>query len=234
MTTARDGGRPRRRPTGQPWLDRKYSQQPADPRLAAWADAAVDELYGAWRALVIGPYPSEDAAKRAKNAIYDAVYKRWNRDHPDELLSLSANVTDPADGRCYARGQCRCEQNGCRPTPGPSWYVHARLHDKKDGRAHQARKPRDTWDYDPLTKRPRHRADAEAAPEPSRPGRRFGGSERSHPEGPDEPPPGPRMPARGSVPHRKPHTGKDAKPGKDAHDPAQQEGIISKLRRWAG
>jgi len=114
MTTVSDDRRPARRSTGQPWLDRKYSQQPADPRLTAWADAAVDQLYGAWTMLSVGPYDSQQKAQRAKNALYDAVYKRWNREHPDELLSLSANVTDPADGKCYARGQCRCEQNECK------------------------------------------------------------------------------------------------------------------------
>jgi len=101
MTTTSDT-RSQRRSTGQPWLDRKYSQQPADPRLTAWADDAVDQLYGAWTMLPVGPYDSQQKAQRAKNAIYD------------ELLSLSANVTDPADGKCYARGQCRCEQNECK------------------------------------------------------------------------------------------------------------------------
>jgi len=58
MTTVSDDRRPARRSTGQPWLDRKYSQQPADPRLTAWADAAVDQLYGARTMLSVGPYDS--------------------------------------------------------------------------------------------------------------------------------------------------------------------------------
>ena len=70
------GGRP-------DWLARKYSKQPASPRLAAWADTALDKIYGVWeRAVTIGPYPSEAAARAAKNALYDATYKRWNRAYP--------------------------------------------------------------------------------------------------------------------------------------------------------
>jgi hypothetical protein len=136
------------------WLARKYSRQPSRPGLADWADDALDQIYGIWhRPVTIGPYRSADAARTAKNALYDATYKRWNRDHPDEPLSLSANVTDPADGRCYARGQERCTQNGCQPTPG-RYYIHARLYDKATGRAHQGAKPRESWDYDPLAPRP--------------------------------------------------------------------------------
>jgi hypothetical protein len=229
--------RPQRRSTGQPWLDRKYNQLPADPRLTAWADAAVDQLYGAWTMLPVGPYDSQQKAQRAKNALYDAVYKRWNREHPGELLSLSANVTDPADGKCYARGQCRCEQNGCKPTPGPGWYVHARLYDKRDGRAHQASKARDTWDYDPLAKRPRRRGQQpdELATAGSQPERRFGlGKERSAtPEDtPDTPPATLKGP--GLLPRRKPETRQPAKSGKGATEPLEREGIASRLRRWAG
>ena len=245
MTTVSDDRRPARRSTGQPWLDRKYSQQPADPRLTAWADAAVDQLYGAWTMLSVGPYDSQQKAQRAKNALYDAVYKRWNREHPGELLSLSANVTDPGDGKCYARGQCRCEQNGCRPTPGPGWYVHARLYDKRDGRAHQASKARDTWDYDPLAKRPRRRGQEQEPLAPaaagSQAGRRFGlGTERgATPEDtPDRPPASLKGP--GILPRRKPETGqpaktrKETKAGKGTTEPAEREGIASRLRRWAG
>jgi len=233
---------PQRRSTGQPWLDRKYSQAPADPRLAAWADAAVDQLYGAWTMLSVGPYDSQQKAQRAKNALYDAVYKRWNREHPGELLSLSANVTAPDDGKCYARGQCRCEQNECKPTPGPGWYIHARLYDKRDGRAHQASKPRDAWDYDPLAKRPRRRGQEPPAPVAgSQPGRRFGlGKERS--TTPEDTPDTPSATLKGSslLPRRKPETrqpangGKEAKAGNGATEPPEREGIASRLRRWAG
>ena len=92
---------------------------------------------------------------------------------PEKPLSLSANVTDPKDGKCYARGQERCSQNGCQPTPG-GYYIHARLYDKATGRAHQGAKPRESWDYDPLAPRPRrHRATAEPAADPGT-RRRFG------------------------------------------------------------
>jgi hypothetical protein len=38
-TTARQAGR------GQPdWLQRKYARQPTDPKLAAWADRAIEVL----------------------------------------------------------------------------------------------------------------------------------------------------------------------------------------------
>jgi hypothetical protein len=200
------GGRP-------DWLARKYSRQPASPRLAAWADDALDQIYGIWhRPVTIGPYRSADAARAAKNALYDATYKRWNRAHPDEPLSLSANVTDPADGRCYARGQERCSQNGCRPTPG-GYYIHARLYDKAAGRAHQGAKDRESWDYDPLAPRPRrHRATAEAAaaPDPA-PVTRFG----------VRPPSRPGTPGQAG----------DAQPG--GGQPAQ-EGILARLRRTLG
>ena len=78
-TPAAGGG-----PGGPPdWLARKYSRQPASPRLAAWADDALDQIYGIWhRPLSIGPYRSADAAREAKNALYDATYKRWNRAYP--------------------------------------------------------------------------------------------------------------------------------------------------------
>jgi len=44
-------------PGGPPdWLARKYSRQPASPRLAAWADDALDQIYGIWdRPVTIGP-----------------------------------------------------------------------------------------------------------------------------------------------------------------------------------
>jgi hypothetical protein len=239
VTTTSDDTRPQRRSTGQPWLDRKYSQQPADPRLTAWADAAVEKLYGARRMLASGPYDSQQKAQRAKNALYDAVNKRWNREHPDMLLSLSANVTDPDDGKCYARSQCRCEQNECRPTPGPGWYVHARLYDKRDGRAHQARKPRDAWDYDPLARRPRRRGQQPpgTVAAPGQPGQRFGLHGNSTVP-PDDPTRGPK--ASGGQPRRKPETrqpaktGKEATAGKDASGPPEAESVLSKLRRWAG
>jgi len=144
--------RPDRRPD---WLRQKHAKQPANPRLAAWADDRLDDLYGIWDQMSIGPFRSQQAAQAAKNALYDATNNRWNRRNPDELLSLSANITDPGDGKCYARGVRRCEQNGCKPTPGPGWYIHARLYDKSEGRAHQGAKPRETWDYDPLIPRSR-------------------------------------------------------------------------------
>jgi hypothetical protein len=234
MTTTSDDTRPQRRSTGQPWLDRKYSQQPADARLTAWADNAFGLIYGVWdTSLPIGPFRSQPAAARAKNAIYDAVYKRWNREHPDEPLSLSANITDPEDGKCYARGQCRCEQNGCQPTPGPGWYIHARLYDKRDGRAHQASKARETWDYDPLARRPRRRGQQspEPAAAPSQPGQRFG-LDGSSTVPPDEPPRGPK--ASGGQPRRKPETRQPAKTGKEAAEPPEREGLAARLRRWAG
>jgi hypothetical protein len=241
VTTTSDSTRPQRQPTGQPWLDRKYSQQPADLRLAAWADAAIDMLYGVWeKPLSIGPYKTQEAAARAKNALYDSVYKRWNREHHDEQLSLSANVTDPADGKCYARGQVRCEQNGCEPSPGPGWYVHARLYDKRAGRAHQASKPRDTWDYDPLAKKPRRRGQQPPAPavQGSQPRHRFGhGQDQT--TTPHEPPDEPPVTARGlggghkSQPRQTAKSGKEAKDGKGTAEPPEREGITAKLRRWA-
>jgi hypothetical protein len=216
--TPTTGQRPGR---GQPdWLQRKYGRPPANPKLAAWAGQALDQIYGVWdRPVPIGPYPSKDAAWAAKNALYDATYKRWNRAHPDEPLSLSANVTDPADGKCYARGQERCTQNGCQPTPG-GYYIHARLYDKKDGRAHQGAKPRDQWDYDPLAPRPRqHRASGDDTAEPAAPGRdpapahlrRFG---VTAPSGRDKPGKPGDAKARGGEP--------------------PQEGILGRLRRTLG
>jgi len=217
-------------PGGPPdWLARKYSRQPASPRLAAWADDALDQIYGIWhRPLTIGPYRSADAARAAKNALYDATYKRWNRAHPDEPLSLSANVTDPADGHCYARGQERCSQNGCRPTPG-GYYIHARLYDKAAGRAHQGAKPREAWDYDPLAPQPRrHRATTETAADPGA-GRRFGAGRAA----PAAPAPAPASRFGVSRPSRPgtPSQARDANPG--SGQPAQ-EGILARLRRTLG
>jgi hypothetical protein len=225
-TTPAAGGGPGGRPD---WLARKYSRQPAQPGLAAWADDALDQIYGIWhRPVTIGPYRDADAARAAKNALYDATYKRWNRAHPDEPLSLSANVTDPADGRCYARGQERCTQNGCRPTPG-GYYIHARLYDKAAGRAHQGAKDRESWDYDPLAPGPRRpRATTATAADPGT-GRRFGAG-RAAPAASDPAPVsrfGARLPSRPG----KPGQARDVKPR--GGEPAQ-EGILARLRRTLG
>ena len=159
---AGDGG-----PGGRPdLLVRKYSKAPADPRLAAWADRVI-EILAADRARARHVFTADpETARRWKNALYDAAYKRWNRSHPDDQISLSANVIDPADGQCKARGAEQCTQNGCRPTPGRHG-VHARVYAKTDGRAHQGAKDRESWDYDPLAPRPRrHRATTETAADP--------------------------------------------------------------------
>jgi hypothetical protein len=164
-TPAADGG-----PGGRPdWLARKYSKAPADPRLAAWADRVI-EILAADRTRARAVFAADpDTARRWKNALYDAAYKRWNRSHPDDQISLSANVIDPADGRCKARGAERCTQNGCQPTPGHHG-VHAPVHAKTDGRAHQGAKDRESWDYDPLAPRPRrHRPTTAAGPGPGQP-----------------------------------------------------------------
>ena len=215
---------PDRRPG---WLRQKHAKQPANPRLAAWADDRLDDLYGIWDQMSIGPFRSQQAAQAAKNALYDATNKRWNRRNPDELLSLSANITDPGDGKCYARGVCRCQQNGCKPTPGPGWYIHARLYDKSEGRAHQGAKPRETWDYDPLIPRSR-----QAAPE-----RAFGADRLSAAE---DPPPdrsgfrrGAPKPAAASTGRSARESGSARGPQRQAPSQAEPETTLAKIRRWA-
>jgi len=227
----RDDTRPDRRPD---WLERKHSKQPASPRLTDWADRTLGELYGIWdQAVPIGPYDSQQAAQAAKNALYAAVNKRWNRRNPDEELSLSANLTDPADGKCYARGKCRCEQNGCQPTPGPGWYIHARLYDKADGRAHQGRKPVETWDYPPpggrrTRQRPTDPAPATAGPGP---GQRFGGSKRVPP---DPAPAGPRL-FSGPAATGKPPRGRSSDSrGQPQREQPQEGSLFDRMRRSLG
>jgi hypothetical protein len=159
-------------------------------------------------------------------ALYDAVYKRRNRYRPDEPLSLSANVTDPDDGRCYARGSCRCEQNGCQPTPGPGWYIHAGLYDKSQGRAHQGAKPREQWDYDPMIPRSRQAAEE--------PGRAFGADRI--PAGEDQPPD--RSGFRRTPKPAAPSTGRSARASGSARGrqqqapaPAADESALAKFRQ---
>jgi hypothetical protein len=205
------------------WLKQKHSQRPANPKLAEWAAQMRDELDARFDTPVpIGPFRSEQAARAAKNALYDAVEKRWNRAHPDDQLSLSANLTNPADGKCYARSTCRCEQNECTPTPGPGWHIHARLRLKKDGRTHQGKKPRETWDYDPMVPGSRQ------ATEPIR---AFGADRIPATE--DEPPD--RSGFRRGAPQRQQASGtrKGGQAGNVNTGPGQpeQEDIISRLRR---
>jgi hypothetical protein len=212
------GGRPDRRP---PWLQHKHASHPANPGLAAWADRAIEIMAAQRGPRHIGPFKDPERARAVKNALYDAAYKRWNRTHPDDQISLSANVTDPKDGKCYARKVCRCEQNGCKPSPPGVIAIHARARSKAEGRAHQGTKPRDTWDYDPLAPGQRqHRASDGAAAErpavvepdpPAAPLRRFGISQPSDRD--------------------KPGKAGDAKARRGQ---APQEGILDRLRRTLG
>jgi hypothetical protein len=211
--------------SGPDWLARKYSKAPADPRLAAWADRVI-EILAADRTRARHAFTADpQTARRWKNALYDAAYKRWNRSHPDDQISLSANLIDPADGRCKARGAERCTQNGCQPTPGRHG-VHARVYAKTDGRAHQGAKDRESWDYDPLAPRPRrHRATAEAAADLGA-GRRFGAGGTA-PVAPDPAPVsrfGVRSPSWPGTP------GQARDPQSPSGQPAQ-EGILARLRR---
>ena len=67
-TTARQAGR------GQPdWLQRKYARQPTDPKLAAWADRAIEVLAAQRVPRHIGPFRDADRSRAAKNALYDAA-----------------------------------------------------------------------------------------------------------------------------------------------------------------
>jgi hypothetical protein len=214
---------PARRPGRQQpkWLRAKYARQPASPKLAAWADRTIELLAARPVPRHIGPYQDRGRALAAKNALYDAAYKRWNRTHPDDQISLSANVTDPNDGKCYAREVCRCEQNECTPSRPGVIAIHARVRSKAEGRAHQGAKPRDTWDYDPLKLRPRpHRAS------------QTGTAQRPTAVEPD--PPAARVRRFGVSPP----SGRD-KPGKPGDTQArrgqpQQEGILDRLRRTLG
>jgi hypothetical protein len=210
------GQRPGR---GQPdWLQRKYARQPADPKVAEWADRTIAILAAQRVPRHIGPYQDRERALVLKNALYDAAYKRWNRVHPDDQISLSANVTDPQDGKCYARGTCRCEQNQCRPSAPGRIDIHARVRSKTEGRAHQGAKPRDTWDYDPLAPRPRqHRASSEAEPAAA---------------GPDPPPASLRR-FGVAPPSGREQPGKAGDAQARAREP-QQEGILGRLRRTLG
>lgn len=158
------------------------------------------------------------AAAHRRHALYDATYKRWNRRNPGEQLSLSANVTNPDDGRCYARGTCRCEQNGCQLTPGPGWYIHARLYDKSQGRAHQGAKPREQWDYDPMNPRSRH-----AGKEPSR---AFGAGNITPTE--EKTPTEEEAPAR----LRRPAPQTESKAAVRPAANADAQSFAEKLRRW--
>jgi hypothetical protein len=214
-----DTRRPGRR---QPdWLRAKYARQPVSPQLAAWADCTIEILAARRVPQHIGPYQDRGRALAAKNALYDAAYKRWNRTHPDDQISLSANVTDPNDGKCYARTVCRCEQNECKPSKPGVIAIHARVRSKAEGRAHQGAKPRDSWDYDPLKPRQRpHRASQTgaaqrpAAVEPDPPAAPVRRSGISGPSGRDQPgQAGDAQARRGQPP---------------------QEGILDRLRRTLG
>lgn len=152
--------------------------------------------------------------------------KRWNRANPGEPLSLSANLTNPADGKCYARGTERYSQNGCAPMPG-GFFVHAKLYDKKDGRAHQAGKPVETWDYDPMASRPRRTPTAPTAGHG--PVQRFGRQvRRSASE--DPAPAGPKA-VSGHSGRTAPSSGQA-----DRKDQGQErrEGLLGKLRGLSG
>jgi len=221
---AGDGG-----PGGRPdLLVRKYSKAPADPRLAAWADRVI-EILAADRARARHAFTADpETARRWKNALYDAAYKRWNRSHPDDQISLSANVIDPADGQCKARGAEQCTQNGCRPTPGRHG-AHARVYAKTDGRAHQGAKDRESWDYDPLAPRPRRHRATSAAADPSA-GRRFGGGRTVAPDPAPDPAPVSRFGAW--PPAGKPRTGRPSGSGKAAQQAGQPESLLERFRRW--
>ena len=147
---------------------------------------------------------------------------------PEKPLSLSANVTDPKDGKCYARGQERCSQNGCQPTPG-GYYIHARLYDKAAGLAHQGTKDRESWDYDPLAPRPRRHRATSAAADPSA-GRRFGGGRTVAPDPAPDPAPVSRFGAW--PPAGKPRTGRPSGSGKAAQQAGQPESLLERFRRW--
>jgi hypothetical protein len=128
---------------GQPdWLRAKYARQPTNPKLAALADRIIEDLAAQRTPKRIGPCKDADQARAIKNALYDAAYKRWNRTHPGDQISLSANVTDPKDGKCYARGTCRCEQNECTPSPPGAIAIHARVRSKAEGRPPGRQAPR--------------------------------------------------------------------------------------------
>lgn len=177
-----------------------------------------------------------DRARKIKNALYDAA-KRWNPQHPGDQISLSANLIDPADGKCYARGACRCEQNECDPSPVGAHGIHARVWSKREGRIYQGSKPREKWDYDPMARRPRRPGIGDlpgpgSSPAPSQPGHRFGAQRRVEPD------PSPASPSlRGAFRPEPRPTGKNETPRASRSAPPgqheEQESALSKLRRWA-
>jgi hypothetical protein len=226
MTVTESRSRQDRRPD---WLRQKHAQQPADPKLTAWADKVITIL-AADRTQPRGLFAADDdTARRWKNAMYEA-HKRWNRNHPDDQISLSCNVIDPRDGRCKARGTERCSQNGCPPTPG-HYGIHARVYSKRDGRAHQGAKPREQWDYDPMTPRSRQAAKV--------PGRAFGADRIPATE--DEPPdrsgfrrtPKPVASDNGRTTRASGSPRGNFPRQQQAPAPAAEEGAFAKIRRWA-
>jgi hypothetical protein len=222
MSTAtenRGGPAPRRT-----WVQQKHAQHPADPKLAQWADRTLEilERERLPRHILV---PSGDPAraKQLKNALYQARNRHNRRLAEDQHISLSANLADPKDGKlgkCHARGVCRCDANGCEPTPG-TLAVHARVWWKHEGRAHQGGKPVEQWDYHPGQRR-------QLPAEPEAAEHAFASAARR----PAEPDPGAATPGHFQRPQRapKPAPKAAAKPAK----PDEAESFLGKVRRWTG
>jgi hypothetical protein len=123
--TGNPSGRPDRR---SDWVRQKHSQQPADAKLAGWADRIVEILAAGRRPRQILLKDGEDPtrAQRWKNALYDAAYKQWNPRHPGEEISLSANVINPGDGRCSPAAPAGVSRTGAsHPRSAPRVFTSA-------------------------------------------------------------------------------------------------------------
>lgn len=243
MATARDGGRPRR-PTGTPWLDRKYSGQPSE--LTVKAERVLAELVktpGVPRPVRL-PSPDPEYARAFTNAL-NTARRRYNRGRPEnEQISVTARPADPRTGRCV---NCDRPDSACRQTPPGLICLHAKTVSRDEGLAyvlgHYGATPEE-WEanggYNPHRPKPRRR-DQDAG-QPSRsydpgPGKRFGADKiaRSREPVPDEPPPGPKVFGGGSPRRRQPEPRKDPKvpAGKGAEEPGR-EPLLTRIRRSLG
>jgi hypothetical protein len=156
MTTARDDGRPDRRPE---WLRRKHGHAQPKPRtrLDLWADKVVEFLDGVQTGQRTGPWPDHAQADEARKAL--------NRAARRADVSIGAYLADPATGKC-----ANCDRMRCQPSAKGQLVLHVNTFTKKDAYAYMLERygpDTSTWPYIPGGRPPALPGSPAANPEPA-------------------------------------------------------------------
>jgi hypothetical protein len=153
MSTARDDGRPDRRPE---WLRRKHGHAGPKPRtkLDLWADKVVQILDGLQSGQHTTPWPDQARADEARKALNRAARRAG--------VSVGAYLADPDTGTCV-----NCDRMRCQPSAKGQLVLHVNTFTKKDAYAYMLDRygpDTSTWPYIPGGRPPARPGNPAASP----------------------------------------------------------------------